>query len=137
MQYDLAPAVVRAFLEGDKKTIRRLCEGAGAQQLLAVIEAREEQGIVFDPNVLHVEEVEVVTAAPAEMGDEGPTVVLKFNATQIKCDRDKQGAVIEGGPDQLRLTWYMIALMRQYNEATSELEWKVRELAVLGDFPTF
>ena len=52
-----------------------------------------ELGLVVDPNVLSIENVEVL-AAKAE-DKQAPIVVLQFMAQQINCIKNREGEIVE------------------------------------------
>lgn len=57
------------------------------------------QGLVEDPTILFVGEVELVELKAI---DDEPLVVVQFNCQQIKCIRDKFGNVMDGSPNSIQ-----------------------------------
>ena len=88
----LAPTVIKAHLEGDTKALKPwLTEGVFAR-LSAEIRARKADGIVFDSNILEIDENAVVLKF---LENGGAVILVVYMVQQINCIRNKKGEVIE------------------------------------------
>lgn len=88
----LAPIVIKAHLEGDSKALKPwLTEGVYAR-LSAEIRARKADGIVFDSNILEIDENAVVLKF---LENGGAVILVVYMVQQINCIRNKKGEVIE------------------------------------------
>ena len=67
------------------------------------------QGVVSDPAVLDVGEVELVDLKFLEGH---PIVVVQFTCQQLNCTRDQFGNVVEGAPDEVQRVYYYWALQQ-------------------------
>ena len=88
----LAPTVIKAHLEGDTKALKPwLTEGVYAR-LSAEIRARKADGIVFDSNILEIDENAVVLKF---LENGGAVILVVYMVQQINCIRNKKGEVVE------------------------------------------
>jgi hypothetical protein len=75
------------------------CPDSSARPRAPRRDPAQPQGLIEDPTILFVGEVELVELKAIE--DE-PLVVVQFNCQQIKCTRDKFGNVVDGSPNSIQ-----------------------------------
>ncbi|KAI8463752.1 MAG: hypothetical protein J3K34DRAFT_136258 [Monoraphidium minutum] len=107
-----APRVVQAFLTHDLATLGQHCGPELMERFTGIFKHFEAEGLVEDPTILFVGEVELVELKAVE--DE-PLVVAQFNCQQIKCTRDKFGNVIDGSPNSIQKVFYFWGLQQEAN----------------------
>lgn len=122
---NVCPAVLEAFIAGDLATLKDWCAEPCYNVMEANIEHRKQAGLVFDSKILDLKNAEILMA---KMTDEGPMLILSFQTTQVKCIRDRTGAVIEGGEDHIEKCWYILAMRRNPNIFDPLHAWQVLEL---------
>jgi import inner membrane translocase subunit TIM44 len=59
--------------------------------------------------------------------DQGPVLIITFNAQQVIYATDLKGAVVEGSNDKLKNVMYVWALCRDQTELDPKSAWKVME----------
>lgn len=94
----LAPRIIKAHLEGDLKTLKPWLGEAVYNKLAADIRTRKNDKIVFDANILNIDENQVIMRY---LDDNGPVIVCIYMVQQINCIR-KNGEIIE-----VRFTAYL------------------------------
>jgi len=123
----IIPEVLQAFLQADEKTLKARCTDKAYQSMFADITVRKHQGTSYDDRILSVEDVQL---AGARVLDNGPTLVITFNAQQIHCIKDKDGGIVDGGPDDIRSVYYTWAF--QLDQDAYDLNWQLVEMQTMG-----
>ena len=63
------------------------------------------------------------------MMDQGPVLVITFNAQQINYVTDSKGAIVEGSKDKIKNIMYFWALCRDQNEIDPKSAWRLMEVS--------
>jgi len=133
METEIAPTVLKAFFRGDITTIESFCsEGAGAA-VKASIKDRQSQGRKMDESILSIGDIHI--AAAKVVDKMGPMIVVQFMVQQINCLYDLKGNVVEGNENDIQGVFYILALTKEYNETTAQVQWKIKEFAIGGTTP--
>lgn len=119
---DVAPAIIKAHLEGDLKTLKPLLGEAVYNKLAADIRTRKSDGISIDTNVLDIDEAQILIRY---LEHEGPIVLVVYMVQQINCIRNRAGEIIEGGESDVVAKIYTLAFKQVYNEDEGLSDWKV------------
>ena len=92
--YDM---IVSAFAKGDRETLRRLLSAEVYGRFAGEIDAREQRGETAEAAVVSIDSATVEDAAA-----DGPTatVTVRFSSKLMSTRRNRDGAVIDGGPSQ-------------------------------------
>lgn len=130
----LAPKILSAHLRGDTAALRPWLGEAVYNKLAADIRLRKSDGTIFDPNILDIEEKNVIIRL---LEGTGPIILVVYMVQQINCIRNKKGEVIEGGESDVRAKFYSMAFQQQYVEETGVVRWKVVDYEFAGDIPYF
>mmetsp|Transcript_11485 Transcript_11485/g.22566 ORF Transcript_11485/g.22566 Transcript_11485/m.22566 type:complete len:586 (-) Transcript_11485:686-2443(-) len=130
MQYQIAPAVIGAFLRGDIPTIESYCsEGAGAA-LKAAVQERIRNGRKMDEHILSIGDINI--AAAKVVDKMGPMIFVQFMVQQIDCLYNLKGEVVEGSDDRIVGVFYIMGLTLEYDEELAEVKWVVKEVGLMG-----
>lgn len=89
-----------------QQTTQHTNNGQTTQQL----HQQQRQGLTEDPTILFVGDPELVELKAV---DGEPLVVVQFACQQIKCTRDKFGAVVDGAPDAIQRVFYFWGLQQE------------------------
>ena len=127
---EIAPALLRGYLEGDEDVIEAYCVEQAAAVIKASVKDNKLSGKIPDPTVLDVRGVELLAARVLQKAP--PILVVKFQTQQIACVRNKQGEVIEGAEDKIEACFYYMAMQRNWDEVDEELKWEVLEFQIVG-----
>ncbi|KAK4529901.1 hypothetical protein CCYA_CCYA02G0758 [Cyanidiococcus yangmingshanensis] len=144
MENQMIPTVLQAYLTGDLEILRTYCTEEAFAMMSASIHERRLSGIVMDPRILNLDQVELVTG---RFLDEEPVLIVQFTTQQIHCLRNQQGEVIEGAPDDIRAVYYVWALCRAApletdpesshdSEKPNAPNWHLMEMVVRGAHAT-
>lgn len=128
------PAVLEAFIAGDKEVLKEWCAEVCFNNMAAQIDQREASGIIYEARILDIADVEYITA---QRMDEGPVLVFVFNAQQTHCIRDRTGAVVEGSEDNIQQSMYMFAMRRNPAIFDPKLAWQVLEMNLVNSTPVW
>ena len=85
---------------------------------------RKSNNLVLDPNVLSIEGADDVEL---KLNNKQPHLLLGATMQHINCVRKRDGEIVEGGEQEIRQSFYLLALTRVYDEEEAALIWKVSE----------
>eukprot|EP01034_Spumella_vulgaris_P028987 gene28987-35952_t len=131
----LAPKILKAHLMGDTIALKPWLGEAVYSKLSADIRARKHDGIVFDSNILEIDENQMVLKFMDNGG--GAVIVVVYMVQQINCIRNREGEIIEGSETDIRAKFYSMAFQQQYNEEDSTVNWKIVDYEFAGDVPYY
>mmetsp|Transcript_2883 Transcript_2883/g.6683 ORF Transcript_2883/g.6683 Transcript_2883/m.6683 type:complete len:446 (+) Transcript_2883:119-1456(+) len=128
----LAPKIIKAHLEGNTSVLKPwLGEGVFAK-LAADISVRKHDGIVFDTNLLDLDENQIIMRFRE---DGGAVIVVVYMVQQLHCVRNKKGEILEGGEGEIRAKIYSMAFQQVYDDDDGIVMWKIVEYEFGGDMP--
>lgn len=127
------PEVIGSFLRGESLKLKQWMSEAAYNTVNFAIRERKKEGLVVDPTILDIDNVEVI-AAKAE-DKQAPIIVVQCMAQQINCIKNREGEIVEGAEDEVRAVYYALAFRRDYDEEKGVLQWKIIEMAMLGTVP--
>lgn len=92
--------ILEAFWNGDRETLRELCDDDVYEGFVAAIDAREEAGETLDNKLIRIEETRIHSAS-LDGGRSGRTarIAVLFVADIAAVTRDRDGNVIAGSLD--------------------------------------
>lgn len=114
--------ILEAFWNGDKESLRELCDDDVYASFAAAIDAREAAGEVLENRLVRIEETAVQAASL-----EGRTarITVRFHADVATITRDKDGNVIAGSLDDAVESDDIWTFSREVN--ASEPDWLLDE----------
>ena len=89
---NLVPTVIRAHLAGNASALKPWLGEGVYNKLAADIRARKHDGIVFDCNILDLEENRLILRF---LENGGPVIVGVYMVQQINCIRNRKGEITE------------------------------------------
>ena len=108
IQDEIAPNLLRGYLEGDDEIVDYYCVDAASAIIKATVKDNRENGKIPDPTILDLRGVELMAARVLQRAP--PILVVKFNAQHLDCIRNKKGEVIHGTEDAILPLDHGIAL---------------------------
>lgn len=132
---DVRP-VIESYLKGEEAVLTPFCTPEMAERLTGILRATAAAGLVPDPTLIDVSDVELVDLKLAE--DDSPVAVVQFTAQQINCTRDSYGNVVEGGAEDVQRVYYYWALEQEREPYVGEdgnvhpPRWKLKEMLIRG-----
>jgi len=126
-EFEIIPTVLEAFLRGDMDVLRDWCHDGAFNILSTQIKHNASLGLKVDSKVLDIREVEL---ALAKVMEQGPVLILTFQAQQTMVVTDSRGKIVEGGIDNIENINYVWALCRDQNIFDHKAAWRLLEFAI-------
>nr|CCA26040.1 Mitochondrial Protein Translocase (MPT) Family puta [Albugo laibachii Nc14] len=117
------PGVLDAFLKGRSRDLKKWFGEAAYNRINIAIRERKSEGLVMDPNVLEIDNVDVIEASAEDK--QAPIILVRFRSQQINCIRNREGEIVEGAEDEVLAYYYIFAFQREYDESTERLRWRI------------
>jgi predicted lipid-binding transport protein (Tim44 family) len=90
--------IVMAFAQGDRRTLKDLLSAEVFESFDGAIREREQRGERIERKFVGIEKAEIVSA---ELRGRAASLTVRFVSQMISVTRDKQGAIVDGNPDQI------------------------------------
>ncbi|EDV26494.1 uncharacterized protein TRIADDRAFT_54556 [Trichoplax adhaerens] len=126
-QHRIMPSVLEAFLRGDLPILKDWCHESAYSVLEARIKQLTGMGRKLDFKVLDVRDIDI---AMAKIMEQGPVLVMTFQAQQILVLRDSSGKVVEGDENHIENVQYVWAMCRDQSIYDAHSAWRVLEFAM-------
>lgn len=123
---DIIPNILESLTQGNLEVLEDWCHEACFNQLAVPIKAAAQQKLRFDNHVLDFTEAELLAA---KLMDQGPVLVITFNAQQIMVLRNMKNDVIEGDPEKILRVTYVMALCRDQEILDPSACWRLIDLS--------
>ncbi|KAJ0392869.1 hypothetical protein ATCC90586_012181 [Pythium insidiosum] len=120
------PGVLEAFLRGNSRDLKKWFGEAAYSRINMAIRERKSEGLVMDPNVLSIDNVEVIEATAEDK--HAPIILVRFSAQQINCIRNREGEIVDGAEDEVLAYYYIFAFQRDYDDEQEALRWRIVDL---------
>jgi predicted lipid-binding transport protein (Tim44 family) len=114
--------VLEAFWQGDRETLRELCDDDVYAQFDAAIAAREDAGETLDNRLVRIEDA---TIRSAELEGRVARIAVLFVADIAAVTRDAQGNVVAGSLNDAVESRDVWTFMRHLDSSTPD--WKLDE----------
>lgn len=123
---DIIPNVLEAIVRGDLEILKDWCFESTYNIIATPITQAKKAGLYLDSKILDIENIEL---AMGKVMDQGPVLIITFQAQQIMCVRDQKAQVVEGNPDKVMRVHYVWVLCRDRNELNPKAAWRLMELS--------
>ncbi|CAG2162014.1 unnamed protein product [Oppiella nova] len=123
---DIIPNILEAMIRPDLEILKDWCNEAPYNQIAQPIIQAQKLGYIFESRVLDIENVDL---AMGKIMENGPVLIITFQAQQISCVKDSKGNVIEGDPEKILRVHYVWVLCRDQNEFDPKACWKLMDLS--------
>lgn len=123
---DIIPNVLESIVRGDLETLKDWCHEAVFNAISAPITQALKLKYKFCSKVLDIENVEL---AMGKIMEQGPVLVITFQAQQIMVVRDETDKLVEGDPDKVQRVHYVWVLCRDQNEFDPKAAWRLLDLS--------
>ena len=90
---ELVPVIIKAHLNGNINAHKHILGEAVYNKLTADIKIRKQEGVLFDSNILDVDEREISMKFPE--GGDSAYIIAHYAVQQLYCVKNKQGEIIE------------------------------------------
>ncbi|KRG00825.1 mitochondrial import inner membrane translocase subunit TIM44 isoform X2 [Drosophila mojavensis] len=123
---DIIPNVLEAIVRGDLEILKDWCFESTYNIIATPITQAKKAGLYLDSKILDIENIEL---AMGKVMEQGPVLIITFQAQQIMCVRDQKGQVVEGDPEKVMRVHYVWVLCRDRNELNPKAAWRLMELS--------
>ncbi|CAH8523281.1 unnamed protein product [Schistosoma turkestanicum] len=127
-RFIVIPNVLEAIVRGDLHILQDWCHEAPYNVLATPLRQIKEFGYISESRILDVHNVDVQMG---KMMEQGPVLLITFQAQQINSIRDKNGIVREGDANKVLRVTHVWALCRDQNEMNPLAAWRVLDIAMM------
>lgn len=123
---DIIPNILEAMIRGNLTILKDWCFESCYNIIATPIAAAQKLGYYLDSKILDIENVDL---AMGKVMEQGPVLIITFQAQQIMCVRDKHTKIVEGDPEKVMRVNYVWVLCRDPNELNPRSAWRLMELS--------
>lgn len=126
-EFEIIPTVLEAYLRGDIEILHDWCHEGSYNVLSTQIKHNDSIGLVNASKILDIREVELQLA---KIMEQGPVLILTFQAQQVMLVKDKRGKIVEGAIDHIENVNYVWAMCRDQSIFDHRSAWRVLEFGI-------
>ncbi|XP_005178019.1 mitochondrial import inner membrane translocase subunit TIM44 [Musca domestica] len=124
---DIIPNILEAMVRGDLEILKDWCFESTFNIISTPISQAIKAGLYLDSKILDIENIDL---AMGKVMDQGPVLIVTFQAQQIMCVRERSSnKVVEGDPEKVMRVNYVWVLCRDPNELNPKAAWRLMELS--------
>ncbi|XP_062252214.1 mitochondrial import inner membrane translocase subunit TIM44 [Platichthys flesus] len=123
---DIIPNILEAMIRGELEVLKDWCYEATYSQLAHPIQQAKAMGLHFHSKILDIDNIDL---AMGKMMDQGPVLIITFQAQLVMVIRNTKGDVIEGDPDKVLRMMYVWALCRDQEELNPHAAWRLLDIS--------
>nr|XP_056723558.1 mitochondrial import inner membrane translocase subunit TIM44 [Euleptes europaea] len=123
---DIIPNILEAMITGDLDILKDWCYESTYSQLAQPIQQAKATGLRFSSKILDIDNVDL---AMGKMMEQGPVLIITFQAQLVMVIENQQGAVVEGNPDKVLRMLYVWALCRDPDELNPYAAWRLLDIS--------
>lgn len=131
-EFEIIPTVLEAYLRGDIECLEDWCHEGAFSVLSSHIKQNQANGLVNKSKILDIREVDL---ALAKIMEQGPVLILTFQAQQVVVVQDTKGNIVEGAIDQIESVNYVWAMCRDQSILEHRSAWRVLEFGIQAATP--
>ncbi|KAG7327501.1 hypothetical protein KOW79_009107 [Hemibagrus wyckioides] len=123
---DIIPNILEAMIQGELEVLKDWCYEATYSQLAHPIQQAKAMGLQFHSKILDVDNVDL---AMGKMMEQGPVLIITFQAQLVMVIRNTKGEVVEGDPEKVLRMMYVWALCRDQEEFNPYAAWRLLDIS--------
>ncbi|XP_016287762.2 mitochondrial import inner membrane translocase subunit TIM44 isoform X2 [Monodelphis domestica] len=123
---DIIPNVLEAMITGELDILKDWCYEATYSQLAHPIHQAKSMGLQFHSRILDISNVDL---AMGKMMEQGPVLIITFQAQLVMVIKNPKGDVVEGDPDKVLRMLYVWALCRDQTELNPYAAWRLLDIS--------
>ncbi|XP_030396239.1 mitochondrial import inner membrane translocase subunit TIM44 isoform X2 [Gopherus evgoodei] len=123
---DIIPNVLEAMISGDLDVLKDWCYEATYSQLAHPIQQAKAMGLLFHSRILDIDNIDL---AMGKMMEQGPVLIITFQAQLVMVIKNQKGEVVEGDPDKVLRMLYVWALCRDQDELNPYAAWRLLDIS--------
>ncbi|KAK2179725.1 hypothetical protein NP493_475g00022 [Ridgeia piscesae] len=126
VQHDIIPNILEAMVRGELEILKDWCYEAAYNLIAQPIKQVVGAGYKIDSRVLDINNVDIVAG---KIMEQGPVLVMSFNAQQVIVVRDSKGNVVEGDPDKIMKIFHVWAFCRDQSVLDPKAAWRIIDIS--------
>ncbi|XP_060039977.1 mitochondrial import inner membrane translocase subunit TIM44 isoform X2 [Erinaceus europaeus] len=123
---DIIPNILEAMICGELDILRDWCYEATYSQLAHPIQQAKALGLQFHSHILDIDNIDL---AMGKMMEQGPVLIVTFQAQLVMVIKNPKGEVVEGDPDKVLRMLYVWALCRDQDELNPYAAWRLLDVS--------
>ncbi|XP_024129149.1 mitochondrial import inner membrane translocase subunit TIM44 [Oryzias melastigma] len=123
---DIIPNILEAMVRGELDVLKDWCYEATYSQLAHPIQQARALGLLFQSKVLDIDNIDL---AMGKMMDQGPVLIITFQAQVVMVIRSPKGDIVEGDPEKVMRMMYVWALCRDQEELNPSAAWRLLDMS--------
>ncbi|XP_072261160.1 mitochondrial import inner membrane translocase subunit TIM44 [Pyxicephalus adspersus] len=123
---DIIPNILEAMIRGDLDVLKDWCYEATYSQLAQPIKQARTMGLQFHSRILDIDNIDLPMG---KMMEQGPVLIITFQAQMVMVVKNSLGDVIEGDQDKVLRTLYVWALCRDQDELNPYAAWRLLDMS--------
>ncbi|XP_066492700.1 mitochondrial import inner membrane translocase subunit TIM44 [Tiliqua scincoides] len=123
---DIIPNILEAMISGDLDILKDWCYEATYSQLAHPIQQAKAMGLQFHSRILDIDNVDL---AMGKMMEQGPVLIITFQAQLVMVIKNQKGEVVEGDPEKVMRMLYVWALCRDPDELNPYAAWRLLDIS--------
>ncbi|GAB5567644.1 mitochondrial import inner membrane translocase subunit TIM44 [Prionailurus iriomotensis] len=120
------PPAPKAMISGELEILKDWCYEATYSQLAHPIQQAKALGLQFHSRILDVDNIDL---AMGKMMEQGPVLIITFQAQLVMVIKNPKGEVVEGDPDKVLRMLYVWALCRDQDELNPYAAWRLLDIS--------
>ncbi|KAM6332245.1 mitochondrial import inner membrane translocase subunit TIM44 isoform 1-T1 [Alca torda] len=108
-EYDIIPNVLEAMMSGELDILKDWCYEATYSQLAHPIQQAKAMGLQFHSRILDIDNIDL---AMGKMMEQGPVLIITFQAQVVMVIKNQTGEVVEGDPEESCATFSVLHAAR-------------------------
>uniref|UniRef100_A0A6Q2WXF8 Mitochondrial import inner membrane translocase subunit TIM44 n=1 Tax=Esox lucius TaxID=8010 RepID=A0A6Q2WXF8_ESOLU len=123
---DIIPNILEAMIRGELEVLKDWCYEATYSQLAHPIQQARSLGLMFQSKVLDIDNIDL---AMGKIMDQGPVLIITFQAQVVMVIRSPKGDLVEGDPEKVLRMMYVWALCRDQEELNPDAAWRLLDIS--------
>ncbi|TWW72707.1 mitochondrial import inner membrane translocase subunit TIM44-like [Takifugu rubripes] len=123
---DIIPNILEAMIRGELDVLKDWCYEATYSQLAHPIQQAKGLGLLFQSKILDIDNIDL---AMGKMMEQGPVLIITFQAQVIMVIRSPKGDIVEGDPGKVMRMMYVWALCRDQEELNPSAAWRLLDIS--------
>ncbi|XP_061654012.1 mitochondrial import inner membrane translocase subunit TIM44-like isoform X1 [Phyllopteryx taeniolatus] len=123
---EIIPNILEAMIRGELDVLKSWCYEATYSQLAHPIQQARALGLLFQSKILDIDNIDL---AMGKMMDQGPVLIITFQAQVVMVLRSPKGDIVEGDPEKVLRTMYVWALCRDQEELNPNAAWRLLDIS--------
>ncbi|XP_077573261.1 mitochondrial import inner membrane translocase subunit TIM44-like [Stigmatopora nigra] len=125
-EHDIIPNILEAMIRGELEVLKDWCYEATYSQLAHPIQQAKAMGFRFHSKILDIDNIDL---AMGKMMEQGPVLIITFQAQLVMVVRNPKGEVVEGDPDKVLRMTCVWALCRDQEELNPQAAWRLLDIS--------